>query len=330
MRFLWSTDPQAGSGRAQCPHRLGSAHAAGSQARAAPHVRVHTLGHVQTRSRSPTSSSADANTCTPVCTHVSHTQAGTHTHLPPHTARSLAYVPVGLLGILGESGSSAEPPAPSPPRAQAGWVSRPPACPLRLRTGSDIRRPHGGRELGPTAGEAQLTMPPHRGAWARTRRASAAHPAPGRRCRRRALTDEGHGLAVDDAAGQQVEVVLLAVHHHCVPGVVAPLGTESRLSVRGPQGSEHPGRACPATLQAVLTAGARETLLGCSAWQLCPQGVGHTAHLRLGASGLVVSRCESGVCLVTALLLDEVQGLGEARTVSWACADAPRCLGSGP
>lgn len=265
------------------------------------------------------------------CVHTRLTHTGWHIYtLAPPTARSLAYVPVGLLGILGESGSSAEPPAPSPPRAQAGWVSRPPACPLRLRTGSRIRRPHGGRELGPTAGEAQLTMPPHRGAWARTRRASAAHPAPGRRCRRRALTDEGHGLAVDDAAGQQVEVVLLAVHHHRVPGVVAPLGTESRLSVRGPQGSEHPGRACPATLQAVLTAGARETLLGCSAWQLCPQGVGHTAHLRLGASGLVVSRCESGVCLVTALLLDEVQGLGEARTVSWACADAPRCLGSGP
>lgn len=43
-----------------------------------------------------------------------------------------------------------------------------------------------------------------------------------------ALTDEGHGLGVDDAAGQKVEVVFLAVHHHGVASIVAPLGTETR------------------------------------------------------------------------------------------------------
>lgn len=37
------------------------------------------------------------------------------------------------------------------------------------------------------------------------------------------LTNEGHGPGVDDAAGQQVEVILSAVHDHCVARVVAPL-----------------------------------------------------------------------------------------------------------
>ena len=36
-------------------------------------------------------------------------------------------------------------------------------------------------------------------------------------------TDEGDGLLVEDAAGQQVEVVLHRVHHHRVARVVPAL-----------------------------------------------------------------------------------------------------------
>lgn len=36
-------------------------------------------------------------------------------------------------------------------------------------------------------------------------------------------TDEGGGRGIDDPAGQQVEVVLHGVHHHCVARVVAAL-----------------------------------------------------------------------------------------------------------
>lgn len=191
-------------------------------------------------------------------------RACTHTHtdlhayiLAPHTARSLTYTPVGLLSILGGSGSSAEPHVPSPPRAQAGWVSRPTP---RLSHEAEDRLPHQEPARGPGAW-ACGRRGPAKHARAQTRRARPARRARGwtaLQAGRRALTDEGHGLAVDDAAGQQVEVVLLAVHHHRVPGIVAPLGTESRLSVREPPGSDHPGRACPATVQAVLTAGAQE------------------------------------------------------------------------
>ena len=38
-------------------------------------------------------------------------------------------------------------------------------------------------------------------------------------------TDEGDGLLVEDAAGQQVEVVLHRVHHHRVARVVPALRT---------------------------------------------------------------------------------------------------------
>lgn len=41
------------------------------------------------------------------------------------------------------------------------------------------------------------------------------------------LTNEGHSLSVNDATGQQVEIILLAVYHHGMPGVVASLGKET-------------------------------------------------------------------------------------------------------
>lgn len=91
---------------------------------------------------------------------------------------------------------------------------------------------------------------------------------------RRTLTDEGHGLGVDDAAGQQVEVVLPAVHHHRVARVVSALGTETRLNVREPQGLALPWEGLPAS----LWTGCRQ-----GAWGLPPPGcTGHCPHLDLG------------------------------------------------
>lgn len=93
----------------------------------------------------------------------------------------------------------------------------------------------------------------------------------------RALTDEGHGLGVDDAAGQQMEVVLLAVHHHGVARIVAPLGTENKLAQH--PGAQGPGPTLgrpawqPASLQAALNAGAQESPLGCPGWCPVPQRV---------------------------------------------------------
>lgn len=62
-----------------------------------------------------------------------------------------------------------------------------------------------------------------------------------------ALTDERHGLGVDDAAGEQMEVILLAVHYHRVPGVVAALGTETRMSGWYPSVEADPTGACLAS-----------------------------------------------------------------------------------
>lgn len=46
-------------------------------------------------------------------------------------------------------------------------------------------------------------------------------------------TDEGGGRGVDDPAGQQVEVVLHRVHHHCVARVVAALQANTQTARGG-------------------------------------------------------------------------------------------------
>lgn len=104
---------------------------------------------------------------------------------------------------------------------------------------------------------------------------------------RLALTYEGDGLGVDDATGQKVEVILLAVHHHGVSSVVAPLGTEIWLSVQEP-GPGPPRQACQASYHS------RGSGDACG-WWLCPEStrgpgqpgavVGSDVHL--GCAGLV-------------------------------------------
>lgn len=48
---------------------------------------------------------------------------------------------------------------------------------------------------------------------------------------RAGLTDEGGDAGVDDAAGEEVKVVLHRVHHHRVPRVIAPLRREGGTGV---------------------------------------------------------------------------------------------------
>ena len=38
-----------------------------------------------------------------------------------------------------------------------------------------------------------------------------------------ALTNERYALAVDDSTGEKVEIIFLAIHYHCVTGIVTPL-----------------------------------------------------------------------------------------------------------
>lgn len=92
-----------------------------------------------------------------------------------------------------------------------------------------------------------------------------------------ALTNEGHGLGVDDAAGQQVEVILLPVHHHGVAGVVAALGTET-AECPGAPGLGAPTLGGPARPQvhsgSALAPGAWQPPPGCLGWRFCPLGPG--------------------------------------------------------
>lgn len=46
------------------------------------------------------------------------------------------------------------------------------------------------------------------------------------------LTNQGCAFGVDDSTGEKVEVILLAVHHHRVPGVIPTLQVQSRDSWR--------------------------------------------------------------------------------------------------
>lgn len=73
----------------------------------------------------------------------------------------------------------------------------------------------------------------------------------------RLRTDEGGDLGVDDAAGQEVKVVLHRVHHHRVSRVVAALQTpvgdtdEQRRKTKPPRENEHflSGWRTPAIVQ---------------------------------------------------------------------------------
>lgn len=114
------------------------------------------------------------------------------------------------------------------------------------------------------------------------------HPGPPRRHTRDpgpgALTDEGHGLGVDDAAGQQVEVVLPAVHHYGVASVVAPLGTETWLSVQAPAGVDLPWAGLPSLTLDQLQSRREPRLGGLGQW-VCPPGPQDAVHAVVGSDG---------------------------------------------
>lgn len=182
--------------------------------------------------------SSHAHTLSQACTHahrlthVTPTLAYTrmHTHTLTHThAYRLAHT-----HTPGESEHSGEPPAPSIHPSVPGVGRRGSWAPTRaLRRGPQIR----GLCEGPRgAGTLTLRAQPRAPlcpvcVWTPGLDDVQACPAhtQGLAGPRRGwtLTDEGHSLGVDDAAGQQVEVVLLAVHHHGVASIVAPLGTET-------------------------------------------------------------------------------------------------------
>ena len=214
-----------------------------------------------------------------------------HTHACTRT-RSLTHTPTGLhTHTPGESEHSGELPAPSihPPVPGMGrrgsWASA-----RALRRGPQIRGlcegPRGAGTLtpgrAPRPAASSLRMDPGLG----DARPVPLTPRAWGPQRAWALTDEGHSLGVDDAAGQQVEVVLLAIHHHGVASVVASLGTET--------GSASPREACPAP--GSLGQLYRQALRS-PAPPSCPGGSSVRRHLcwDMGAWSRGCLRCVSGV-----------------------------------